>query len=769
MDTAARIHSPLRPRHLALAVVLLAALVGSAWLSMSTAGAQETFVVTSPGDAADVEPGDGECATADGDCTLRAAIQEANAVAGLDSITFTLDGATTITPAAALPVVSDAVALDAADVTLDGSSAGPDAPGLHIAGGESTVRGLTVHSFDGPSLLLSTANENTVQDSVLDVLELTDNTDGNVIGSAGAGNEIGQLSIVRGVEGGSAFNTVQANTIQRIEVLESALNTIGGLEAGQGNTVTDGIRLARSFGDLVAGNLIGTDGVQALGSGTGLQVFGVGTDIVGNVVSGNAGDGIDYSSTGPEAAFIRGNLIGTDASGTVALPNGGAGIRVSAGGHDVRIGGADAGAGNVIAHNGLGGVLVSDVQGAATGNLVLGNSIFANGGLGIDLNGDGVTANDPGDLDPGFEGIANNLQNFPVLDADELAAGHVAGTLDSRPGDDYRIEVFASAEPDASGYGEGARLIGATTIEVHPGGDAPFTVDLGEGNLTPGEWLTATATNLRTGDTSEFSLAVQVGGEAPSEPPADLALLVSASADRSGAQPLDGATLEAGAAYVLVPEDGVDFVAFFVDDPSRSGLAYQVENVQPYDLAGTAGDGSAWPLDLASLGAGTHTVTATVFMDDGTEHVLNAAFEVGSDAGGDPNGEPPDDGASDDGEPADGGDEGDTAAFTLMVAPASEAGQPFALDGAVLSGEVVASLEPAADVRLVRVALDGRPFAEFAGNALLSMPGSPRNPFDTTRLEDGEHTLAVQAELASGETVTLSATFQVQNDPDDGG
>ena len=45
-----------------------------------------TFTVDSTADAEDANPGDGVCATAAGPCTLRAAIQEANALPGLDTI-----------------------------------------------------------------------------------------------------------------------------------------------------------------------------------------------------------------------------------------------------------------------------------------------------------------------------------------------------------------------------------------------------------------------------------------------------------------------------------------------------------------------------------------------------------------------------------------------------------------------------------------------------------------------------------------------------------
>ena len=80
----------------------LALLIGSAYVQeiVPTGGAPglgalSTFTVNSPMDAADAAPGDGVCATADSVCTLRAAIQEANALIGDDIInlpagTFTL-------------------------------------------------------------------------------------------------------------------------------------------------------------------------------------------------------------------------------------------------------------------------------------------------------------------------------------------------------------------------------------------------------------------------------------------------------------------------------------------------------------------------------------------------------------------------------------------------------------------------------------------------------------------------------------------------------
>src|SRR5438093_4430358 len=72
-----------------------------AWAALSFVAAAShaaTFVVNTTADTADAVPGDGICADSGGACSLRAAIQEANALAGPDAIvlsaaTYVLSGA----------------------------------------------------------------------------------------------------------------------------------------------------------------------------------------------------------------------------------------------------------------------------------------------------------------------------------------------------------------------------------------------------------------------------------------------------------------------------------------------------------------------------------------------------------------------------------------------------------------------------------------------------------------------------------------------------
>src|SRR5262249_41684373 len=78
----------------------------------------------------------------------------------------------------------------------------------------------------------------------------------------------------------------------------------------------------------------------------------------------------------------------------------------------------------------------------------------------------------------------------------------------------YRIEFFASAAVDPSGYGEGQRYLGSTTVTTDGSGNVIFGVILAT-SVTAGEYVTGTATVCANGpcttfgDTSEFGGAVQ--------------------------------------------------------------------------------------------------------------------------------------------------------------------------------------------------------------------------------------------------------------------
>jgi CSLREA domain-containing protein len=293
--------------------------------------------------------------------------------------------------------------------------------------------------------------------------------------------------------------------------------TPGGACTGDCNVVASsgniGIALSTGADDtIVLGNHIGTDGdgTGDLGStadGVNISAEGVrvGSAAAPNTISGNGSSGVSLSD--PAAgAIVQGNRIGTGSDGTTALGNDDDGVQISTEDGNL-VGGLSAGDGNLIRNSGGAGIHIF----AGVDNALLGNSTAGNTGLGIELEPDGVTPNDAGDVDAG----PNDLQNFPILAA-AVADGDttVAGTLSTTPNTDFRIEVFGMDAEDGTQHGEGEEFLGAFDVSTDSAGDASLggTVD---GAAGPGESVTATATELDGSgnplSTSEFALNITEG------------------------------------------------------------------------------------------------------------------------------------------------------------------------------------------------------------------------------------------------------------------
>lgn len=387
-------------------------------------------------------------------------------------------------------------------------------------------------------------------------------TDGSVIGiegnvgdgvniSGGGSNIVGGTSpeernILSGSRNGSGVrltdssgNTISGNFIGTdlagtarvpnsnfgIFLLDAATNNvIGGTAAGAGNVIgansfsgiliggKSGGSTGAATGNRVEGNFIGTNATGAVNLGNlqhGVAIINDATDnIVGgaasgaaNVISGNAQRGINVSvgATGT-GNVVAGNFIGTDTTGTLSLGNGLGGIAVT-GALGLDIGGTNVGEQNIIAFNGGPGV---SVDATSDGVRIVGNSIYSNNGLSIDLNGDGFTPNDASDADTG----ANHLQNFPVLTSAVPDPGgtRISGSLNSTPNTTFRIEFFRSDVVDGNGVGEGKVFLGFQDVTTDALGNVTYNVVVSP-TLSGGQYVTATATDLTLNNTSEFSVA----------------------------------------------------------------------------------------------------------------------------------------------------------------------------------------------------------------------------------------------------------------------
>ncbi len=380
---------------------------------------------------------------------------------------------TNIAGTAALPNVANGIVIvNAANNTIGGTTTGAG----NVASGNNN---------DGVQINGSTSTGNLVQ--------------GNLLGTNAAGT------------------AALPNTFNGVRLNSSAFgNTIGGTAAGarnilSGNTVNGVLIQTGASTNTVQGNYIGTDltgttavpnlfsGVNIFGPSSNGNTIGGATAAERNVISGNSGRGVILQSSALNN-LIKGNYIGVAADGTSALGNTGTngfGVYILQSSNNNTIGGTNAGEGNVIAYNASVGVVIGS---SITGTRILRNSIYSNSQLGIDLNGDGVTANDTGDADTG----ANNLQNYPVLTSVTYSGGtaSVQGTFNSAASTTYTLEFFSNPTCDPSGFGQGKTYLGSQSVTTDASGNATFSISLA--NAPADQPITATATDPN-GNTSEFS------------------------------------------------------------------------------------------------------------------------------------------------------------------------------------------------------------------------------------------------------------------------
>ena len=371
----------------------------------------------------------------------------------------------------------------------------------------------------------------------------------NPVGDAALGNSAEGIS----VEGGASSNTIGGSTAAHGNVISGngsgdagilvigagsdnnviRNNYIGTNAAGDGAIANNlhGIRIENAAGTQILDNLISGNDVHGVyvydTAATGTQILRntigtnaaetaavpnlfdgirleggssgtiIGTAGNGNVISGNGQQGITINDNNGNT--IQGNFIGTDSGATEILGNGDGGVFNEAfGSSNNLIGGDGPGEGNVIAHNDVGILLES-----GNNNAIVGNDIYSNTNLGIDLDPVGVTENDGGDGDGG----PNGRLNFPVITSAAAAAGSITVGFDlDVPNGSYRVEFFNNpGGADPTGNGEGEAYVDFVDVSVTGGVPTPASTSIPGAT---GDVLTATATAgtaVPFGSTSEFS------------------------------------------------------------------------------------------------------------------------------------------------------------------------------------------------------------------------------------------------------------------------
>ena len=475
-----------KPILAALAVLLLALFLG--WGS-----AQATlFHVTNIADVADVNPGNNVCETAPGNgiCTLRAAIQEANAHAGDDGIdidaqTYTLGGTEiAITGAGGLTITGTA---GAASTIVDGnllsrvfsvsSTGAVTISGVTIRNGNTSRLG----GFAGGSGIRNSASALTINDSVITGCEANGEGGGGLLNLGGTVNlnrtlVTGNKSIPNLGSGGGVSNVGNPSkvTLTDCTVSNNEAGHIGGGILNIGDTLT----LIRTT---VSGN-------KSAGTGGGIDNNNFSTiTAVNSTLSGNEAGGRGGAINSEGAGVNLRNVTITENIGSKTIGSGGGGIAGS-GVFTVR--------NSIIAGN-------TSVLGTAEDCLASvsseGYNLFGTTGAGCVISGD-ATGNMTG-VSAGLAALASNggstqthalLGGSPAVDAGNPAAPGGGGTACEA------TDQRSSARPfDGDGSG-GARCdIGAFESQVVLSTPTPAATPTSTGTATPTSTV-ATATRTAT-------------------------------------------------------------------------------------------------------------------------------------------------------------------------------------------------------------------------------------------------------------------------------
>lgn len=391
-------------------------------------------------------------------------------------------------------------------LNAEGSAAVPNLNGIEITGSSGKVGGM---NSDERNVISGNTNFGLYLNEAADIA-----VESNYIGLDSSGeNAVEGQSLGLRISGGTGHkilnNTISGNESNGIRIDDSGTSQLGGEQIQ------------------ISGNMIGTDpnGEAPIGNvGSGILLVGSSNNTIGgeletekNIISGNGGvfenffvrsNGI-YLTSESNNNLINGNYIGTNRVGEFVqvLGNSSNGILINEGssGNTIGVDQNGAGASNIIVANGIntGANGITVVDDNSLNNRVSGNSVFSNGGIGIDLGDDGITENDDGDSDDG----PNLLQNYPSITSalydqttEELIVEYLVLT-DAESSYPLTIEFYVN-----EGNRQGKNFLRTASYEFSNAGSVrDLKIPITDSELLSiGDEITSVAISS-SGNTSEFS------------------------------------------------------------------------------------------------------------------------------------------------------------------------------------------------------------------------------------------------------------------------
>src|SRR5262245_36381327 len=299
-----------------------------------------TFVVNSTIDATDATPGDGVCESAPGNgvCTLRAAVQEANTLAGPDTVDV---------PGGVYPLLSGEVYVND-DLTVTGAGASAtiiDGGGGIWVGATATIGGVTVRGLGGVTgygngVIVNfgtlTLTDSVVRENLLGgIYNQGTLTVENVVirGNSGSGigggiASLGQLTVIGSTIADNSADFGGGVLVSHPGSATLRNSTLSGNSAAYGGGI--GVDPFCYFGtctwpDVLLDNVTITNNRATVGDGGGAYVGVVGGGdgvsalrVSNTVIAGNSDDGGEAPDCGPGLTSDGYNLIGSMAGCVIA-------------------------------------------------------------------------------------------------------------------------------------------------------------------------------------------------------------------------------------------------------------------------------------------------------------------------------------------------------------------------------------------------------------------------------------------------------------------